>query len=416
MKYVRRMTACLAATLGLLAMSAGMAQAAPVSMQFTDAVMDLGDVTGVKAIDSSVPDPPATMTGDLTGTTVNIPKAGFVFPPKDAEVMPGVTATINMEANEDITGTFNAADGRLDLSASLKATVAVLGATCVISPIELSLSTVNGRPYLGVPYTAGLTGNGAIDASWSVLPPVTGGATCDAVAGLIAGPGGIWLSNGLATPQTCADQPAHPGCGDNTVAPTAAPKLTATPPATTTATTASFTFTKGDGETAEVSGFQCAIDSGAFEACNAGSQSYSGLAAGRHTFQVKATNSIGEGPATSHSWTVTKPGKAKFGALKVAPKARAVKRGKKAVIKATIKNVGKARATGVKICVTAPKRFVKVKKCMKIGALAAGKSATKKFKVTVKKKAKKRKKAVLRFKATGKGLGAKNGRSVIRIR
>lgn len=418
MRQIRRGVACLAAIVGLFAVSAGAAQAAPVTMQFTDAVMDLGDVKGVKAIDSSVPDPPATMTGDLTGTTVHIPRAGFVFPPKEAEVADGITATINMEANDDITGTFDSANGRLDLSASLKATVAVLGSTCVISPIELALSTANGKPYLGVPYTAGLEGNGAIDSAWNELPPVTGGGACDVVGGLIAGPGGIWLANGLDTPQTCTDQPDHPGCGDSTVAPTAAPKLTGTPAASTTATTAAFTFTKGDGETAEVTGFQCSLDSGAFEPCNSGAQEYTGLAVGGHKFDVKAVNSIGEGPVASYSWTVTRAnqGKPRFSALKVAPKRKAVKRGKKVVIRAKVRNAGKARATGVRICVNAPKRLVAVRKCIRVGALPAGRTVTKRFKVTVKKRARKGKRAVLRFKVNGKGAAAKQARAVIRIR
>jgi len=416
MNFARRVMACLAAVLGLLIISTGTAQAAPVSMQITDAVMDLGGLKGVKAIDSSVPDPPASMTGDLTGSTVNIPKAGFVFPPKEAEVTTGITATINMEANEDITGTFDAATGRLDLDANLKATVEVLGSTCVISPIELSLSSSNGRPYLGVPYTAGLEGNGAVDAAWTALPPVTGGGACGTVESLIAGPGGIWLSNGLSTPQVCTDQPDHPGCGDDSLLPTVAPKLTATPPASTADTSASFSFAKGDGEPAAITGFQCSLDSGAFEACDNGSKSYTGLAAGSHTFQVKATNAVGEGPAAVYSWTITSPGKAKLGALKVTPKAKAVKRGKKATVKVRVRNAGKAGATGVKVCVTAPKKFVKVKKCVKVGALGAGKAKVAKFKVTVKKKAKKGKKAVLKFKATGKGVAAKKGKATIKIK
>jgi hypothetical protein len=226
------------------------------------------------------------------------------------------------------------------------------------------------------------------------------------------------MAHGVHDFQTCETDPDNPLC-TGVVAPTLAPNILTSPPASTAADVATFTFEKGAGEASEVTGFQCSLDGAAFEACDSGSKSYTGLAGGAHKFQVKATNSGGAGPVAEHDWTVTKSdggsGKAKFGALKVTPKNKKVKRGKQATITVKVKNVGNAAASGVKICVNAPKKLVKVKKCVTKAKLAAGATATARFKVKVVKKAKKGKKATLKFKATGKGIAAKNAKAIIKI-
>jgi uncharacterized repeat protein (TIGR01451 family) len=75
--------------------------------------------------------------------------------------------------------------------------------------------------------------------------------------------------------------------------------ITASPPAATNQTTASFTFTS----TESPATFQCQLDSGAFTACNTGSQSYSGLADGSHTFNVRASDQAGNQDATPATFT-----------------------------------------------------------------------------------------------------------------
>lgn len=420
MTGIKRIVGLLIATIAMLVVPVAMAQADPFGLDIDNAVIDLGGISGVRAIDSTLtpPDPPATLDGTLTGNVVEIPQAGFVFPEKTAEVSPGIDAVINMEANEDIEGTYDDATGTLILDASLKATVEVLASTCVISPIVLTLSTDNPKPYLGESFTPGLGGTGAVSAAWTGLPPVTGGGQCGVVAGLIGGPGGIWMSQGIVTPETCVTDPTNPKCVTPEEPPTAAPRIISGPESVTGSPTADFTFTKGATETQPVAGYVCSLDGAAFEACDSGSKGYTGLSDGSHTFKVKSKNGAGEGPEGTATWSITKKpdGTAKFGPLSVKPKNKTVKAGKKATFTAKIKNVGDAAAANVKICVKAPKKLVSVKKCQTIGSIAAGATGSAKFKVTVKKSAKKGKKATLKFKATGTDLAAKSATAKVKVK
>ena len=77
--------------------------------------------------------------------------------------------------------------------------------------------------------------------------------------------------------------------------------ITSGPTGTTTAITASLGFSASESG----SSFQCRMDSGSFGACTS-AQSYSGLALGAHTFEVKATDGAGNADLTpaSRSWTV----------------------------------------------------------------------------------------------------------------
>lgn len=76
------------------------------------------------------------------------------------------------------------------------------------------------------------------------------------------------------------------------------PTLGSTPPSQSNVTSASFSFSGGNG-----SGYQCQIDGAAYATC-ASPSSYSALAQGSHTFGVRAVIGSSVGPATSYSWSV----------------------------------------------------------------------------------------------------------------
>jgi hypothetical protein len=112
----------------------------------------------------------------------------------------------------------------------------------------------------------------------------------------------------------------------------------------------------------------------------------------------------------------TPPAGPALGPLKAAPKSRLAKPGRSAVFKVKVKNTGGSVAKAVRICVKAPGRLVRVKKCVKVGSLAAGKTAKATFKAKVSKKVKHGKKVKLTFTATGKGLAKRTARATLRVK
>jgi len=79
----------------------------------------------------------------------------------------------------------------------------------------------------------------------------------------------------------------------------ATPTITSKPASRTSQTSATFAFSGGSGVT-----YECALDGAGFSSCTS-PKSYSGLAVGSHTFQVRARRSSGEvSSAASYTWVI----------------------------------------------------------------------------------------------------------------
>ena len=77
--------------------------------------------------------------------------------------------------------------------------------------------------------------------------------------------------------------------------------ISSTPPSTTSASTASFSFQPND----DVSTVRCQLDGGAFGLCaTPTTQSYIGLAPGSHTFSVEAIDAADRTSTASYTWTI----------------------------------------------------------------------------------------------------------------
>lgn len=112
----------------------------------------------------------------------------------------------------------------------------------------------------------------------------------------------------------------------------------------------------------------------------------------------------------------TDPKAPRLSSLIVGTSKVSVKRGKKATVVVTLVNTGNADAKGVKFCATGPKKLVRTGGCQTQSILAQGASITKKFKITVSRKAKKGKKANVKLSAQAEGLGQKTAKVKVSIK
>ena len=156
-----------------------------------------------------------TYSGVTTGTFA-VPTTDVDFPTFSGTAS-GVPLIVDVNPLETLNGNLPAG-GQLAFTESDFEAVIELGApinsTCRIAPIPLSLVTGDNSVFRGDVFAAGTFDpplNGAITDDWASLPPPTlvAGSSCALIQGLTSGPGGLWLSNGIATP-TLVTAPTTP--------------------------------------------------------------------------------------------------------------------------------------------------------------------------------------------------------------
>jgi hypothetical protein len=163
-------------------------------------------------------------SGSITAGVLQVPQfSTHITEPIDADV------TVDFAIGE-ISGSFTGTTGALILEGEAGGTLTSEGEQCIVSttPSVLELSTAEsagGAPRPGAPFTAGLTGVGAIAGQWTDMQatPVDLGDIenvdfCNNVETRIGGSGGIWLEQGdivpPSAPQLTNTDPASPGSSD----------------------------------------------------------------------------------------------------------------------------------------------------------------------------------------------------------
>jgi|GEM_PF-4230942 len=290
---------------------------------FTGGYLKIGSTLEPFAISELGGEEPPTMAGTVAANgDINVPAENLNFDElemalTDLPLVGDVTLGIKISAPQDITGNVDPATGETSLDIKLSVKIRRISGS--------SLADVGNNCYVGNP-SQPVGGNGPIwvKPSTSVGPDEgaepgfsLGGIPYNAATGefrvadktfYVPGQNGC---SGLAASMV-NEQVGIPSASGNNVAElqvvmNPAPISTATinivdkPAAATNQTNANFTFTTNvpSGLT-----YECQLDGGPWNNCDSLSASYSGLADGSHTFNVRAR--IGETPAgeASYSWTI----------------------------------------------------------------------------------------------------------------
>ena len=207
------------ALVALLAFAAAPASAESLSMTFTEARADVG----VQLSDAALFAPPATAplaaqidpgSGSITAGELTVPQfSTFITDPVDADV------AVDFEIGT-VTGTFSQATGALSLSGTAGGTLTADSKECSVAtvPPVLTLTTAGSSggtsARSGAPFSAGLTGPGAIAGQWTDMTATPIGpddtTVCETVDDRIGGPGGVWLVQAGDTAPPAAPQTGTP--------------------------------------------------------------------------------------------------------------------------------------------------------------------------------------------------------------
>jgi CSLREA domain-containing protein len=289
---------------------------------------DGGDLTHSITVTSS----PLTITGTFTtqyqlttaagtGGTVT-PTSGTFY---DANTVVAVTATPNL-GYDFVNWTGPVANVNAAVTTvTLDAPKAITASFTNPAPAVLSLNRTNASPtnaasvQFTVMFSESMTG---LSASNFTLVPGGGvsgagitnlsgsGTTWTVTVSTGSGSGTLGLNLTNSTGVTDAGGAALsnlPFSGQVYMVDKSAPvtTITSNPANPTNSTNAALAFSATDTGGGSVASYECKLDGGSFAACTA-PQSYTGLAAGSHTFQVRAIDSVGnvEGAPASFTWVV----------------------------------------------------------------------------------------------------------------
>lgn len=202
---MRRVIASIAGAAALL--GAAPAQALDVPLAFDNAVLDTPATPNSVVV--SPDGAPITATADVDPATgaFTIDPANFDFPLYSfSEPIPG---TIDVFLNAPATGQVDFTTGQVDMTADYRAEVTTQLGVCNVNTGPLLQSTENKKPLPGVRFPAGPTGvvsgPGAIAVSWSSLT-ASSDPGCNLIGPFVSGPGGFWISKGIAPP---AEEPDY---------------------------------------------------------------------------------------------------------------------------------------------------------------------------------------------------------------
>lgn len=107
-------------------------------------------------------------------------------------------------------------------------------------------------------------------------------------------------TDGDGVPDAAEDYPLDPQRADALDTPPPAPSIDSAPSQWSNSVTANFAYSAD-----RATSYWCTLDGGKPKVCDPSGRSYTSLAPGRHTFTVRALDSLGlVGPPTSYSWTI----------------------------------------------------------------------------------------------------------------
>jgi LPXTG-site transpeptidase (sortase) family protein len=284
------------------------AGSAPVNFTVTFNENVTGFATGDVTLSTSTT--PGTLAGTVTGgpAVYNVAVNGMTG---DGVVI----ASIPAGAAQDAAGNTSAVSSSTDNSVAYDAVapgVTINQATSQIDPVNA------GPIHFTAVFTESVTGFASGDVTLtSALAGLTqtitesgpmNGTTYDVSVGGLSGSGTVTASiaSGAATDVAAHGNTASTSTDNTVTFDAAAPEtsIDSHPASSTTSTSATFTFSATDAGTG-VASYACDLDGGGFNTCTS-PRNLSGISGGPHTFQVRATDVIGNIDSTpaSFTWTV----------------------------------------------------------------------------------------------------------------